>query len=313
MRYSATTLVSGPSVEPITTAEARRYLRLDAAIGEPAPTAPTVALAGAGSGSVNNGAHSYLVTFVTADGETEAGENSSSVSTTSLDGKVAVSAIPLGGSSVTARKIYRTEAGLTTYKLLTTLSDNTTTTYTDNVADASLGAGAPSTNTTEDPEINDLIKAARELVEEYTGRALIQQTWDLFLDDGFPVHGIYLPFAPLTSVTSVKYTDEDGNQQTWATSEYTVDTNSEQGRIVLAYDKTYPAVRDVIGNVEVRFVAGYGTARTDVPNPINNAIKSIMAHLYDNRSEVVVGSIVAKMPMASRYLLAPYKQWGGWS
>ena len=94
MRYSATNLVSAPSIEPITTAEARRHLRLDSAVGEPAPTAPTVALAGAGSGSVNNGAHSYAVTFVTADGETERGDTSSSVTTTSLDGKVSISAIP---------------------------------------------------------------------------------------------------------------------------------------------------------------------------------------------------------------------------
>jgi uncharacterized phiE125 gp8 family phage protein len=313
MRYSATNLVSAPSIEPITTAEARRHLRLDSAVGEPAPTAPTVALAGAGSGSVNNGAHSYAVTFVTADGETERGDTSSSVTTTSLDGKVSISAIPLGGSSVTSRKVYRTEAGQTTYKLLTTLSDNTTTTLTDNTADGSLGATAPTTNTTEDPEINDLIKAARQVVEEYTGRALIQQTWDLFIDGGFPISGIVLPFPPVSSVTSVKYTDEDGNQQTWASSEYTVDTNSEPARIVLAYDKTYPAVRNVIANVEVRFVAGYGTARADVPNPINRALKSILTHLYENRSEVVVGTVVNRVPQASRYLLTPYKQWGGWS
>ena len=44
---------------------------------------------------------------------------------------------------VSARRIYRTEAGGTTYKQLTTINDNTTTTYDDNTADASLGATAP--------------------------------------------------------------------------------------------------------------------------------------------------------------------------
>src|SRR5262249_42315303 len=41
---------------------------------------------------------------------------------------------------VTQRKIYRTKVGGSSYFLLTTLADNTSTTYTDNIADASLGA-----------------------------------------------------------------------------------------------------------------------------------------------------------------------------
>jgi hypothetical protein len=44
---------------------------------------------------------------------------------------------------INTRKIYRTEAGGSTYKLLTTISDNTTTTYTDNSSDSELGAAAP--------------------------------------------------------------------------------------------------------------------------------------------------------------------------
>ena len=40
--------------------------------------------------------------------------------------------------SVIARKIYRTKAGGSTYWLLATIADNTTTTYTDTAADASL-------------------------------------------------------------------------------------------------------------------------------------------------------------------------------
>lgn len=49
--------------------------------------------------------------------------------------------------SVTKRKVYRTTAGGGTYKLLTTINDNTTTIYTDSTADGSLGAVEPSTDT----------------------------------------------------------------------------------------------------------------------------------------------------------------------
>lgn len=114
-----------------------------------APGAPVAALAGLGAGNVNDGTHSYKVTFVTAAGETEAGTASNVVTTTAGDGQVALSGIPVSPSAlVTSRKIYRTEAGGSDYLLLTTIANNTATTFADNVADGSLTTAAPSTNTT---------------------------------------------------------------------------------------------------------------------------------------------------------------------
>jgi hypothetical protein len=55
-------------------------------------------------------------------------------------GRVQVSSISVGPSGTTSRKLYRTVAGGSVYKLLATISDNSTTTYADNTADGSLGA-----------------------------------------------------------------------------------------------------------------------------------------------------------------------------
>ena len=66
---------------------------------------------------------------------------------TATANQVALSAIPIGGASVTSRKVYRTVAGGAQLKLLATIADNTTTTYTDSTADASLGANTPSSDT----------------------------------------------------------------------------------------------------------------------------------------------------------------------
>lgn len=60
---------------------------------------------------------------------------------------VNVSGIAAGPSGTTARKLYRTAAGQAQLKLLTTLADNTTTTYQDKLADASLGANVPVSDT----------------------------------------------------------------------------------------------------------------------------------------------------------------------
>ena len=57
--------------------------------------------------------------------------------------RVDLSAIPLGPVVTTERRLYRTEGGGTAYKRLATISDNTTTTYADNIADGSLGVAAP--------------------------------------------------------------------------------------------------------------------------------------------------------------------------
>jgi hypothetical protein len=56
---------------------------------------------------------------------------------------VTVSGIATGPANVTGRKVYRTAANQATLKLVTTLANNTATTYTDAAADATLGATAP--------------------------------------------------------------------------------------------------------------------------------------------------------------------------
>lgn len=113
---------------------------------EPAPGAPTVADGGAGS---ITGTYWYAVTFVTADGETEAGAQSAS--TGSLTNRqVSITNIPTGSSKVTARKIYRTAmAEHWAYlnkpqqaTLVTTLGNNSATTYTDNLAGNTISAFA---------------------------------------------------------------------------------------------------------------------------------------------------------------------------
>lgn len=111
------------------------------------PTAPVPSLAGVGAGSVNNGAHRYKVTFVTSTGETSGGTDSVSVTTAAGDGQVVLRSIAKGSSRVIQRRVYRTVAGGSEYKLLTSIGDNITTEFHDNIADASLTDTIPTLNT----------------------------------------------------------------------------------------------------------------------------------------------------------------------
>lgn len=96
------------------------------------PDAPTAAV-GAATGMT--GAYDYSVSFVTAAGETTSSAFSSLVNVTNQ--KINLTAIPLGGTGTTSRKIYRRKAGVLQGRV-TTVSDNTTTVYTDSTADGSV-------------------------------------------------------------------------------------------------------------------------------------------------------------------------------
>lgn len=110
------------------------------------PTAPTAtALATAGN---LTGSFEYAVSFVTAQGETEIG--SSSVVVTGVAAKqIRLTNIPIGGSGTTQRKLYRQKNADGIWKLVTTLADNTTVQYDDNIADGSLGGNPLQVSTAE--------------------------------------------------------------------------------------------------------------------------------------------------------------------
>lgn len=279
-------VVTQPATEPVSVQEAATHCRLDESNQEPAPTALTCALAATPvAGNVDNGAHRYAVTFVTADGETQAGTVSASVTVAdkTVNGQVALTAIPIGGAAVTSRKIYRTAAGGSTYLLLATIANNTATTYTDNIADSALGVGAPSTNTTGDPLLSMLIQAARQHAETHLKRAIITQTVELHLD-AFPCLVIKLP--PLQTVSSIKYYDTNGVLQTLAADQYLVDTTSIPARITPAYGLVWPITQWRTNAVTVQFVAGYGAASA-VPACIKNWMLIRIKTLWDQRDQLV--------------------------
>jgi len=160
--------------------------------------------------------------------------------------------------------------------------------------------------TDDDVYIQQLIVAARRWAEEFTRRSMVTQTWDWYMDDGFPGEVFKIPQAPLQSVTYVKYIDSDGTEQTLSTSIYTVDNKSQPGRIFLTYNQEWPDVQDTYNNVNIRFIAGYGTPE-DVPEDFAHAIKIMIAHLYEHREPIIVGAAISNVPASSEALLWPYR------
>lgn len=171
-------------------------------------------------------------------------------------------------------------------------------------------------STTAQVEVIDRqIAAARRWAEEKTGRALLTQTWDLFLDrfpSEFWPFDIRVPKPPLQSITTLKYTDENGTQQTLGSTLYTVDVSSTPGRIVPAFEETWPTTQGHINDVEIRFIAGYGANAEDVLEDIREAMLKRVNALYLHRESVVVGEGAAAlvpfdgMQAAAEALISPY-------
>lgn len=141
------------------------------------------------------------------------------------------------------------------------------------------------------------ISAITAKAENYTGRALISQVWELELDlfpctSAFDKVGragaIKLPLSPVQSIESVKYLDADGVLQTLANTEYVL-TGDDPSQLVPAYGKTWPATRTQPGAVVIQYTAGYGDTTADVPEAIRAWMMLNIATLYENRETVITG------------------------
>lgn len=94
-----------------------------------------------GSGSGLSGIYSYKVSFVDPNGESLCGPSSGSITVSNKN--IIIGGIPLGIAGTTQRKIYRTTSSGSIYKLVSTISDNTTGSYNDSLPDGNLGVIEP--------------------------------------------------------------------------------------------------------------------------------------------------------------------------
>lgn len=94
------------------------------------------------SGNIEVGIYEYAVSFVSPAYESPVGKVSAPVVVKSL-GQVDITNIPKGGDEITSRKIYRRSNYSGDFLFVAEISDNTTTTYTDNIATSNLSVKAP--------------------------------------------------------------------------------------------------------------------------------------------------------------------------
>lgn len=157
----------------------------------------------------------------------------------------------------------------------------------------------------EDAMIDRLITAARRHGESITRRQFIAATWQLSLDCFPDGRLIRLPKAPLLSVSTLKYDDKDGVEQTVATSAYRVLTGRTPGAIEskTLTGQIWPETYKQADAVRVTFLAGYGAAAANVPQDLRHAIAWLAAWWYETRE-------LETIPTAFESMLSPYNDFG---
>lgn len=130
-----------------------------------------------------------------------------------------------------------------------------------------------------------LIEGAIQYVEDQCGIVLALSSWTQKLDR-FPrtaTEPICIQKPPVASIVSVTYTDDAGDAQTWATSQYDTDIISWPARVLPKPGLTYPVLAlNRLHNVSVNFTAGYA-AESSLHPMARQAILFLVSHWFHNR------------------------------
>lgn len=164
-------------------------------------------------------------------------------------------------------------------------------------------------------EEQDLIAAYAESAcaraQAMTRTRFITQTVQLRLDAfGCGVgEAIPLPIAPIQSIAAVRYIDGGGVQQVLPSSDYRLVRSRVPYELWPRYGQTWPVPRADADVVEIDIVVGYGDTGADVPADIRQALRLMIAAMFDNRDNVVHGSAPVELPEGARQLLSAHTLW----
>jgi uncharacterized phiE125 gp8 family phage protein len=164
------------------------------------------------------------------------------------------------------------------------------------------------THTSEDALIGNLIKAAREEVEQAAGLALISQGWRLYLDE-WPGSGIVLlQRAPMISLDAVTVFNAAGSPASLPLSGFVFDRASRPAR--LAPKDTVMTPGRALNGIEIDFTAGFGATGAEAPDGLKRAIMLLAAHWYEHRGPDAFDRESAPWPPSFERIIARYRRVG---
>lgn len=156
-------------------------------------------------------------------------------------------------------------------------------------------------NTNDDDAIIDtLMNSVIEATENYLQRKLVTQTVQVLYAD-FDLR-VELPYGPHQAINSVQFVSDNNMIDTLTVDEDYVVKGLQDKTIWLSQLPYYQQLR-------VEFVAGYGDDFKAVPTPIHDAMLREVLNRYNNREDIITGTIVQIMPITKQLLNAYKDPW----
>jgi len=161
---------------------------------------------------------------------------------------------------------------------------------------------------TDNQYLAQLIQDTVQELEDYSGLALITQSWQLTLDR-WPLHNeqwwdgereahidvIYagskhrsleLPRYPLRTVDAVTVYDESDNATVVTIADvFDIDTSHLRGTLTLKRGAVWPTALRASAAIEIDYTAGYGGTTVTVPAPLRRAVRQMAAFMYEHRGD----------------------------
>ena len=159
----------------------------------------------------------------------------------------------------------------------------------------------------EDALVTTLITAARLHVEGTTGRALLNQSWRLVLDDWPSVGLLRLPVGPLQSLTAITAYDINGDPVTLSTDGVLWDAQAAPTLLYLPAGFGDAVILRALQAIEIDYVAGYGTDPADVPATLRQALLLLVAYWFEHRDAVVLAGSGSVIPSGFDQLVGAYR------
>jgi uncharacterized phiE125 gp8 family phage protein len=156
----------------------------------------------------------------------------------------------------------------------------------------------------DDAIIASLITAARSHVEALTRAALITQTWRVVLDR-WPDGGRITPrIGLLRTLAAARVFNASGEASTIDLDIFVID---KAAGVIAAPAWSLPPPGRSIAGIELDLEVGFGPAVSDVPPVLRQAIRTLLAHWYENRGLIAIGQSVAMMPASVNAMISSYR------
>lgn len=162
-------------------------------------------------------------------------------------------------------------------------------------------------NNDRDTELQGFVDASVIWIEQFTGRALVTQEWDIFFDEVEFFRPIYigqpvdLSTLNINSIDSVTAFDVEANETIIAAATYRQSSN----RIVFDQQTPFTDTR-LIDAVKVEVTAGYGADESEISEDLKQAIAILALHWLENGVYAADMSL-NKVPQVLKSLLMKYK------